>query len=220
MDTRKDGVFPDLVFSLAAPGSTARDVHDKGACVGVGIMSYRGWRHDGKAASPVYLAYLAKMKRFVLWLRQRGYRVRLLGGDERDTAAHQDFLAMLRVDEGGHLGDWLTAEPTVTLNQILDQIAATDLVVATRFHNVLCALMMARPVISIGYARKNDVLMQDMGAGAYCQQIEQLDVDRLIVQFEALVASKDDLIQGLRRKSESHREALRQQERLLASRVL
>ena len=221
LDTREDRVFPDLVFSLAAPAcQNARDAQDKRPCVGVGIMSYQGWTHDGKAASPVYLAYLAKMKRFVLWLRQRGYRVRVLGGDARDIAAHQDLLAMLRADEGGHLGDWLRAEPTHTLNQLLDQIAATDLVVATRFHNVLCALMMARPVISIGYARKNEVLMQDMGLGAYCQQIERLDVDCLMLQFEALVASKGDLIEGLRRKSERHGEALRQQERLLASRVL
>jgi polysaccharide pyruvyl transferase WcaK-like protein len=221
LDTREDRVFPDLVFSLAAPACpNACDAQDKRPCVGVGIMSYQGWTHDGKAASPVYLAYLAKMKRFVLWLRQRGYRVRVLGGDARDIAAHQNLLTMLRADEGGHLGDWLRAEPTHTLNQLLDQIAATDLVVATRFHNVLCALMMARPVISIGYARKNDVLMQDMGLDAYCQQIERLDVDRLMLQFEALVASKGDLIEGLRRKSESHGEALRQQERLLASRVL
>jgi polysaccharide pyruvyl transferase WcaK-like protein len=220
LETSEDEVFPDLVFSLPIPrradSSEARDLRP---CIGVGIMSYQGWRHDGEGASPVYQAYLAKMKRFVLWLAERGHRVRLLGGDERDAAAHRDFLAMLRADSGERLGDWLSAEPTHTLDQLLDQIAQTDAVVATRFHNVLCALMSAKPTISIGYARKNDVLMEEMGAGAYCQQIEELDVDRLMSQFEGLMTAKSTLSEGLRQRAERQREALRQQERLLAARL-
>ena len=159
------------------------------------------------------------MTRFVLWLGERGYRVRILGGDERDTATHQDFLALLRA-EGGRIEDWLSAAPTKTLDRLLGQIAAGDVVVATRFHNVLCALMMAKPTISIGYARKNDALMQEMGVGEYCQSIDDLDIDRLIAQFEALTADKSALSESLRRKAECQREALRQQERLLAARLL
>jgi polysaccharide pyruvyl transferase WcaK-like protein len=158
------------------------------------------------------------MKRFVLWLGARGYRVRLLGGDERDTAAHRDFLAMLRDgdSEGGRLDGWLSVEPTDTIDQLIGQIAATEVVVATRFHNVLCALMLAKPTISIGYARKNDALMQEMGVDGYCQHIDHLDVDRLIAQFEALTAGKAILSEGLRRQAQRQRDALRQQERLLA----
>jgi polysaccharide pyruvyl transferase WcaK-like protein len=219
LDTRGDRVFPDLVFSLDRPScADAPEASDDRPCVGVGIMSYRGWRQGGETASPVYRRYLAKMQRFVLWLRDRGYRVRLLGGDERDMAAHQDFLAMLRAaDAGGvRLDRWLSAEPTGTLDQLIGQIAASKVVVATRFHNVLCALMLAKPTISIGYARKNDALMQEMGVGGYCQHIDALDVDRLIAQFEALTAGST-LREGLRRQTERQREALRQQERLLAA---
>ena len=220
LDTRKDGVFPDLVFSLPTPSRAETPVpRDDRPCVGVGIMSYRGWRQKGKTISPVYAHYLAKMKRFVLWLGERGYRVRILGGDERDTAAHLDFLALLRA-EGARIEDWLSAAPTETLDRLLGQIAATDVVVATRFHNVLCALMMAKPTISIGYARKNDALMQEMGVGEYCQSIDDLDIDRLIAQFEALTANKTTLSESLHRKAECQREALRQQERLLAARLL
>jgi polysaccharide pyruvyl transferase WcaK-like protein len=219
LDTRADHVFPDLVFSLAKPSGAAGS-SDGRPCVGVGIMSYQGWRHDGETVSPVYRRYLANMKRFILWLADRGCRVRLLGGDERDDAAHHDLLAMLRADRAERLDDWLSAEPAHTLDQLLDQIGATDLVVATRFHNVLCALMLAKPTISIGYARKNDVLMESMGLGAYCQQIDDLDVDRLIAQFEALAASTGNLSEDLRRRAEHQREALRQQERLLAKRLL
>jgi polysaccharide pyruvyl transferase WcaK-like protein len=220
LDTSADGVFPDLVFSLPVPRRAGpSEARDGRPCIGVGIMSYHGWKHSGEGASPVYRTYLAKMKRFVLALRERGYLVRLLGGDERDTAAHRDFLSMLRADEGDRLDSWLLAEPTHTLPQLLDQIAQTDAVVATRFHNVLCALMSARPTISIGYARKNDVLMEEMGVGAYCQQIEDLDVDRLMTQFDRLMAAKSTLSEGLRQRAEHQREALLQQECLLAARL-
>src|SRR3712207_8323203 len=39
---------------------------------------------------------------------------------------------------------------------------------------------------SLGYARKNDVLLADMGLDAFCQHVEELDLDRLKAQFAAL----------------------------------
>ena len=59
-------------------------------------------------------------------------------------------------------------------------------VVATRYHNVICALMLAKPTISIGYGEKNAVLMAGTGLADYCQSIGSLDVDRLIEQFTDL----------------------------------
>ena len=59
-------------------------------------------------------------------------------------------------------------------------------VVATRYHNVVCALMLSKPTISIGYGEKNAVLMADMGLADYCQPVDHLDVGRLIEQFTDL----------------------------------
>ena len=59
-------------------------------------------------------------------------------------------------------------------------------IVATRYHNVVCALMLTKPTISIGYGEKNAVLMADRGLGDYCQAINSLDVDWLIEQFTDL----------------------------------
>jgi polysaccharide pyruvyl transferase WcaK-like protein len=56
-------------------------------------------------------------------------------------------------------------------------------VVATRYHNVVCALMLSKPTISIGYGEKNAVLMAGAGLAEYCQSVDYLDVERLIMQF-------------------------------------
>ena len=58
--------------------------------------------------------------------------------------------------------------------------------VACRYHNVLYALKMARPTISLGYAAKHDALMAEMGMSEFSQPVRSLDVARLIEQFEEL----------------------------------
>ena len=58
--------------------------------------------------------------------------------------------------------------------------------VATRYHNILCALKLAKPTVSIGYATKCDVLMADMGLSSFCQPVKSFDVARLIEQFKEL----------------------------------
>ena len=65
------------------------------------------------------------------------------------------------------MADHVVAEHAQSLTEVMQQISETELLVATRFHNVVCGLMMGRPVISLSYARKNDVLLADMGLGAF-----------------------------------------------------
>ena len=42
-------------------------------------------------------------------------------------------------------------EPIASVDDLLKQLAATDVVVATRFHNVLLALLLNKPAIAISY---------------------------------------------------------------------
>ena len=66
------------------------------------------------------------------------------------------------------------------------EMAPVGTVVAIRYHNVICALKLCKPTISIGYATKHDLLMADMGLSEFCQFANTLDVDRLIEQFTEL----------------------------------
>jgi polysaccharide pyruvyl transferase WcaK-like protein len=68
----------------------------------------------------------------------------------------------------------------------MQRLAAVDTVVATRYHNVLCALKLAKPTLSIGYAAKFEALMAEMGLAEFCQSARSLDLDRLIKQFTEL----------------------------------
>jgi polysaccharide pyruvyl transferase WcaK-like protein len=218
VDTRGDEVYPDLVFGLPAPAAPVRDVADaESPCVGVGIMKYEGWRLGGTREAAIYAAYLARITKFVLWLLDRGHPLRILSGDATDQPAVADVVESVASARPNLPQGQMRAEPMYSIQDLMHQIAQTDLVVATRFHNVVCALKLGKPTVSIGYGQKNDALMADMGVGRFCQQIERLDLDLLIAQFTELEADRARFARSIRRVSAIYEERLHRQEAILAS---
>src|SRR5262249_39800526 len=142
--------------------------------------------HDHYSGADIFAGYLKKVTRFLIWLLDRGHNVRILTGDTGDQHVVQDLMTAVAAEGRIVPPERLVAEPILSLHDLMKQIALTDIVVATRFHNVVCALKLGRPTISIGYADKNDALLADMGLGDFCQHIESLDVDLLIKQFITL----------------------------------
>jgi len=55
---------------------------------------------------------------------------------------------------------------------------------------VLCALKLGKPTLAIGYAKKNDVLMAEMGLDGFCQEARAIDVDRLVTQFASWTGAR------------------------------
>jgi polysaccharide pyruvyl transferase WcaK-like protein len=183
-------------------------------------MTYNGWRGDRAHDETIYNAYLRKMQRFVCWLLTEGYRVRILMGDAADERTVQRLSRMIMNIHGGRGQPAIVTEPAHSLHDVMAQIADTDLVVATRYHNVVCALKLGRPTLSIGYADKNDVLLQEMGLGDFCQHIENLDVNLLIEQFRRLAADRKRYEIKISKTNAKFAESLRTQVAVLLSRYL
>lgn len=220
LDVRDEPVYPDLAFKLPVPyvpGS--RRPGPSSVTIGVGVMAYAGWRGTSATGAGIYEAYLAKIARFVLWCLDRGHRVRILTGDAIDRRAVDDLMRVVSADRGAIPADRLVAEPTSSLGELMRQIAETDLVVATRFHNVVGALKLDRPTVSVGYARKNDVLLAEMGLDTFCQHIERLDVDLLIEQVTALISERAVHEQRIRAVNLVYERRLAHQDAVLASRL-
>jgi polysaccharide pyruvyl transferase WcaK-like protein len=99
------------------------------------------------------------------------------------------------------------------------QMTLVDTVVATRYHNVLCALKMCKPTISLGYSRKNDVLMEEMGLGEFCQNVRTFDGDLLTEQFGKLESRTDQLGADMARQNALNAGRLREQFTILSERL-
>jgi polysaccharide pyruvyl transferase WcaK-like protein len=185
VDTTRDHVYADLVFSIPVPS------HDSGDAqiVGIGVMDYYGTSEDHRSqANEMHAAYVEKLKFFVRWLVDGGRKVRLFVGDTNgsDDTVVKEILADLRTHRPNLDPEWATAEPVSTFTELMRAMAPVGTVVATRYHNVICALKLLKPTISIGYATKNATLMADMGLADYCQSVNSLDTHRLIAQFTDL----------------------------------
>ena len=208
-ETTGDSIFPDLVFSLPsrveAQGRRAGRPHT----IGVGVIGYYGWRHDQISGEPLFRTYLSKLKCFVSWLLNQGYAVRLLTGDlPTDQRPVDEIIEFVRYEARSDCTSRLSAEAIPDREKLYQEVANTDVVVATRFHNVVCALALGRPVISIGYHKKNDELLGEMGLQSYCQHIEHFTTDRLIEQFQTLALQSDQISQRIESKCAHFRHLL------------
>ncbi len=188
IDTTADPVHPDLVFSLpSAP------VAGNPETVGVGLMAYYGSGNDRDRADEIYASYIGNMESFIRWLLDGGRRVRLFYGDTGDESAIQQVLSDLREYTSEPGSPRLTVERATSYAELSRAMATVGTVVATRYHNVICALQLAKPTISVGYAKKNVVLMEDMGLPEFCQYAHAIDIGKLIEQFTKLESNADQV---------------------------
>jgi len=183
VDVTNDRVYPDLVFAHPAPLAGPGDP----LTVGIGIMAYYGSNEDRGRADEVHACYVEKMKRFVRWLADHGYRIRLFPGDNRwDGAVLAEILADLRARRPDLEPVWAAGGAVTSLDALMREMAPVGTVVGIRYHNVVCALKLCKPTLSLSYARKHDLLMAGMGLSEFCLPAKTFDVDRLIERFTEL----------------------------------
>jgi len=182
LDTSGDAIYPDVVFSLPVPSNGKEPT----GAVGVGIMDYSGTNEDRQEGDKIRSAYIEKITRFVLWLVDNGRSVRLFTSDTADEPVVSQILADVRAQRPELDPARIITESAPSLEELMRQTAEVDIVVASRFHNVLYAMKMGKPTLSLGYAAKHDDLMADMGMSRFSQPLKSLDVARLIEQFTEL----------------------------------
>jgi len=219
--TDNDQVYPDLAFSLPEPATPRRDAGKRPrAVVGLGVMEYAGKYSGAYPSGKIYSAYLESLAMFAEWLFARGYDVRLLIGDLGDMPAKKEFRDLLGDRASGCHEEHLIDEPIRSVEDLLLQIAETDLVVATRFHNVLLSLFYKKPVISIAFHHKCESLMSGIGLSEYCLNINDLKVEQLIERFCDLEKNSDRIKWSIGEKITQFRAALDQQYEIIFNKML
>ncbi|QNP75513.1 polysaccharide pyruvyl transferase family protein [Streptomyces roseirectus] len=181
VDTSRDAVHPDLAFALPAPpAGPPSDV------VCVGVMAFHGGNDDRARAEEIHRRYLDGTVRFVRALVAEGRPVRLLTGDGVDAAVVETIL-------GAVDSPLVSAAETASLADLMKETAAAGAVVATRYHNLICALRAGTPTLALTYAAKSGALMDRMGLAAYCHPADEVDAERLLARFRELEKNAPDL---------------------------
>ncbi|MGV9391108.1 polysaccharide pyruvyl transferase family protein [Streptomyces olivaceus] len=177
VDTARDEVYADLVFALPAP--SVNEPAGTSGPVCVGVMDFHGSNDERDRAEEIHRRYLDGTTRFVRALAAEGRPVRLLTGDELDRP-----VADAIVDAVG--SPLVTVAEAASLADLMKETAGADAVVATRYHNLVCALKVGTPTLALSYSAKSDSLMAEMGLGEYCHSAREVDADRLLERFRAL----------------------------------
>jgi polysaccharide pyruvyl transferase WcaK-like protein len=177
-------------------------------------MEYAGRYSVANPSRDTYDRYLESLAVFVVWLLDHDYDVKLLLGDAH-TLAVDDLMAVLRKRLAPNTAERVTYRPTNSAEELLSQLSETDLVVATAFHNVLLSLLLTKPVIAISFHHKSSSLMNETGLSEYCHDINEMNADTLIEQFQALATNADDVKQQILQRVEAFERALDEQYELL-----
>jgi polysaccharide pyruvyl transferase WcaK-like protein len=209
-DVRSDHVYIDLAFSIPVPPADPGDART----VGIGVMDFHGTNDDDRSqADSIRASYLEKITTFARWLVDHDYKIRLLVGDTNgsDDTVVQEITADLRAYRPDLDHEALAAEPVSTFADLMRAMAPAGTIIATRYHNLICALMLSKPTLSVGYGVKNAVLMEDMGLAEYSQLVSSFDVDQLIKQFTDLESQAAKVRQVITERNAEYRERVERQ---------
>ena len=214
LDVKNDPVYPDLAFSLPRAVVPA---DRRGVVIGVGLVDYYGAgssAHDRSA----YRDYIGCLVSFVDALLRRSYSVRILIGDfVWDQGVRQDLRRALEEREVTYEDDKIIDAPAFSLDELIVQLSSVDIVVSSRFHNLVLALMLEKPVFAISYHHeKFQPLMAGVGLSEFCYDIDHIDVDELIGKVIRLHKNAPAIGVQTARQTQSYRVALDEQyERML-----
>ena len=212
----RDRVSPDLVFSLPEALLSHDHGRPEGArrVVGLGLMEYYGKYSASNPRRETYIAYLESLAVFATWLLEHDYDIRLLLGDN-DTIAIEEFRSVLQARLGSYDQERIIEQPIASVEDLLAELGTTDVVVVTRFHNVLLALLHKKPVIAISFHHKCSSLMRQMKLSRYCHDIDHMDADRLIDQFRNLEQDREAVTRTIGQGVDEARASLDEQYDLL-----
>lgn len=208
--TDGDPVIPDLAFSLPKPDAPEEDGGAfRAPTVGLGVMA-DPWKYGGSVGqvSGDHAGYLASLVGVAQWFLGRGYDVRILIGDGADMSAVEDFRRLLDGAVSEQEPGQIVERPILSLDDLLAEIAACDLVVATRFHNILFALLADKPTVAVSFHHKCESLMRAMGLAEYCVDLDEVGADLLIRKVQELEACSEDIRASIRERSLCYRRSL------------
>lgn len=211
-DVSNDAIYPDLAFSLPIAAAPASQVGGpNGVVIGIGVMNWYGANPSVKDEA-IYCDYLARLSMLISRLLEQGYSIRVLIGDTvYDEPVRRDLRAALERRGVTYERVGIVDDPASCVGDLLSQLAKVDVVVSSRFHNLVLAIMLGKPVFAISYHEKFQSLMDGVGLGEFCQDIEHIDIDGLMTKLLALQGVAPEIMARARREAESYRTALEEQ---------
>ena len=176
---------PDVAFGFRSPAQVSTSVPGR---VVVGVMRYSGGFGDRRPDEVLAERYDAAIVQLLARLLDDGRTLRVLVGDLSDLGLAASLVEQARAARPGIDPDRVAVSGARTFEETLREMAEAEVVVASRFHNVIAALKVCRPVLGLGYAPKHLALLQRFGLAEHRQTLDDIDVERALASVRQLTA--------------------------------
>jgi len=190
-------VVPDNAYLLEhAPSSTSR-IARKHLVVGIAPMPYPFCdpREFVSGHQEIYDNYIFKFATFASILVKESCSLELFGSDVgADSSAIDDLRKCLR---DRHNIVTRPYEPVTSVEGLLAKMETFDCVVTCRFHGAVLAHILNKPILAISHHPKVANLMEQLGLGQYCVDIQTYDPVRLANSFKSLMDHEDEVRQSM-----------------------
>lgn len=205
----------DSVYSLdtskfrAAPGGA-----DGSAVIGICPMVYCDPRVYWEKDQKTYDSLIGKLGALGSWLLGQNHRLSIFSSDIRiDQRAIDDLMTELLKTTGNapRDRDRIARNAVQSTEDLLSAMASTDYIVTCRFHGVVFAQLLNKPVVALSHHPKVTTLMRDLGLSEYCLDIRTSDIDELKTTLGRLMANKNDVKERMSALAGQYKSSLAQQ---------
>ena len=209
-------VCPDSVYGLEAATTNGIPLerHSR-PIVGFAPMPYpdpdpRGYQAEKNQI--VYDVFIGKLASFASWLVSRSYTLTLFGTDIGvDPGAIKDLQRTLLSYHGISSPQYDVNHSVRSVHDLLATMSGMDYVVTCRFHGVVFAHLLNKPVLAIAHHRKVIDLMTDLELPNYCVDIRDFDVSLLADRFASMVINAEEIKSRMGASLMRNRQLLRSQ---------
>jgi len=209
-----DRVYPDLAYSLPfTTQGNRRLINDEQSnstvVVGISPIGAPAWTTN---RSESFETYMGNLTTLVSWLLSTKHTVLFFPSQTTDDPPLIEEIQSRLVASGLHYDeDQIISEPVLNVDDLLQQIAMTDIVVASRFHSVLLANLLCKPVLALSYRSKVKNLMDDAGLGQYCLDINNVRAEDMKTLVSALLENRNAISKHLSTRVKTYIQSLDEQ---------
>jgi len=212
--TRESQVYPDSVYGLEVATTNAIPLERCAQpIVGFAPMPYPGLR--GYAAGKdqiIYDEFIRKLAIFASWIVGQSYALTMFGTDIAvDPLAIEDLQIALLSHHGVTSSQYSVNPSVKSAHDLLATMSGMDYVVTCRFHGVVFAHLLNKPVLAIAHHPKVMDLMTDLELSSYCVDIRDFDPNLLAEKFASIVINAEEIKNRMSASLTRNRQRLRSQ---------
>jgi len=204
-------VCPDLAHSLSFDGRVASSTPGSRdplrPVVAVNPMPMYDERYWCAPDASRYGSYVSGLAAFCDSLVEEKYPLVFFATQTSDYNVITDVMHRMTSLEGTPQPE-VRVERVRSVDELIQLLATACIVVATRFHGTLLALLAGTPVLAICYYRKARELMRDMGQEAYAVDLDDFTVADALLRFRSLEINRPEEAAKIELRNQEYRHVL------------